>query len=150
MWTFVKSILIKNNLNNLEKRRMMRIAVIYLLAVLLMGCISNNTYSNHSNSNLDIANINTIKISEIKNNIDIYKGKLVKIEGIYMGWQGSEPPPVTRSDWVIRDETGEIYITGMIPNLDPCKDIGKNITVIGWIEVTEKGKIYIRAVNIIY
>jgi len=126
---------------------MMRVAVIYLLTVLLIlliGCINNDVYSNNT------LNIPTIKISEVKNNIDVYKGKLVKIEGIFIGWQGSEPPPVTRSDWAIRDETGEIYVTGMVPNLDPCKDIGKNITVIGYIEVTENGRAYIRAVKIIY
>ena len=126
---------------------MMRVAVMYLLTVLLIlliGCINNDVYSNNT------LNIPTIKISEVKNNIDVYKGKLVKIEGIYIGWQGSEPPPVTRSDWAIRDETGDIYVTGMILNLDPCTDIGKNITVIGYVEVTEKGKVYIRAVKIIY
>ena len=123
---------------------MMRIAIVYLLAVLLMGCI------NSINTNNNTSSIDTTKISEIKNNINIYKGKLVKIEGIYIGWRGSGPPPVARSDWAIRDETGDIYVTGMIPNLDPCTDIGKNITVIGYVEVTEKGKVYIRAVKIIY
>lgn len=120
---------------------MMRVVIVFLLATLLIGCI-NNSFND--------TKLKTTTISEVKNNIEVYKGKLVKIEGVYIGWHGNESPPVTRSDWAIRDETGEIYVTGMVPNLDPCKDIGKNITVIGYIEVTENGRAYIRAVKIIY
>ena len=64
-----------------------------------------------------------------------------------MGWKGNEPPPLTRSDWVVDDGTGQIHITGIIPNLDPIKDIGKNVTVVGYVGVID-GKPYIKAIDV--
>jgi len=51
-------------------------------------------------------------------------GEQVEIVGYFRGWdmlhEMSASPPVTRSDWVIADNSGAIYVTGIMPeNLDP-------------------------------
>ena len=75
-------------------------------------------------------------------------GRKVQISGTYRGWQsnGGEAntkggPPVTRSDWVICDATGCMYVTGP-SNLDPLRDVGARITVVGKVEKTAKGQVY--------
>ena len=125
-----------------ETMRSIRLIYLVALAVLLLGCTGYKEQTAKTNE--------TVKISEIKNHINEYKGKLVKISGIYLGWRGNGTPPVTRSDWAIKDESGQIYVTGKFPNLDPYRDVGKNITVVGYVELTKDGRVYIRAVNIIY
>jgi len=69
------------------------------------------------------------------------------ISGEYRGWEGGYgSPPVTRSDWVIKDATGGIYVTGQSPaGLDPVADRGKSVTVTGTIRV-KNGKPYIEAI----
>lgn len=66
-------------------------------------------------------------IGDILNNSTNYDGKLVFIAGTYDGWNAHRtinvPPPVTRSDWVIRDDTGSIYVTGINPRLDPIRTL---------------------------
>ena len=89
-----------------------------------------------------------VRIAEIREKPGQYAGKEVVVVGTYLGWHGSEAPPVTRSDWVVRDETGEIYVTGLSPNLDPVKDVGVRILVVGLVELTSDGKPYIRATDV--
>jgi hypothetical protein len=42
------------------------------------------------------------------------EGRTVTIVGYYRGWdllgEANQPPPVTRSDWVIKDKSGALYI----------------------------------------
>lgn len=89
-----------------------------------------------------------VSIAEIRNNPYLYAGKEVIITGIYLGWHGNESPPVTRSDWAIQDETGQIYVTGKSPNLDPIKNVGTNIMVVGYVEVTADGRPYVNATDV--
>jgi len=46
---------------------------------------------------------------------DDYLGEQVEITGYFQGWdllgEVGEAPPVTRSDWVIADEGGALYVT---------------------------------------
>ncbi|OYT44920.1 hypothetical protein B6U84_03185 [Candidatus Bathyarchaeota archaeon ex4484_40] len=73
------------------------------------------------------------KIKDILSNPKIWINKTVFISGVYYGWKSpkgiSGPnytgPPETRSDWIISDGTGWIYVTGgRIP--------------IGWMHRAEK------------
>jgi hypothetical protein len=64
-------------------------------------------------------------IGEIIASPDDFKGKIVEIVGYFRGWdlmdEAGGPPPVTRSDWVIADNSGAIYVTGDLPQgLDPA------------------------------
>lgn len=54
-----------------------------------------------------------------------FAGQTVEIVGYFRGWdllgEAGEGPPVTRSDWVIQDASGAIYVTGPLPEgLDPA------------------------------
>ncbi len=51
-------------------------------------------------------------------------------------------PPVTRDDWVICDTTGCMYVTGTV-RLDPVKDVGTRVTVVGNIARTDSGQVYL-------
>ena len=87
-----------------------------------------------------------ITIADIASDPAGYEGKAVTLSGEYRGWEpGYGSPPVTRSDWVLRDETGGIYVTGKVsPGLDPVKDRGEMITVHGVVRVKD-GQAYIEA-----
>ncbi len=117
-----------------------------LLYIIVLGCIviasgmalSDPTVSRSSNSTETISHL--VNISDILNNSGKYNGKLVTIEGIYLGWTGpSTGAQLTRSDWAIKDETGSIYVTGVYPDLDPFKDVGASLIVSGNVVVIEKG-----------
>lgn len=92
----------------------------------------------------DLASINferaKITISILKN----YLGQTVTLNGQFMGWLAEAgSPPVTRSDWVLKDETGLIYVTGKIPGLYSNKDKGKALEITGLVKITPAGKIYL-------
>lgn len=109
-------------------------AIFLLLVFLLLGCVT-------------ISESNKITIAEIKANPSKFFGKKVMISGIYMGWKSKESPPVTRSDWVIDDGSGRIYVTKCFPGFDPVKDAGKkNVTVVGYVRMV-KGKVYLEAIK---
>ncbi len=86
-----------------------------------------------------------VRIVNILNNPREYEGKRVMITGYYCGWRIPESvpgppitaPPDTRSDWIIRDDTGWIYATarGEGPPLRPDEDFDVPIRVYGMVMV---------------
>ncbi|MFA6548472.1 MAG: hypothetical protein WCT39_00875 [Candidatus Margulisiibacteriota bacterium] len=59
-----------------------------------------------------------------------YIGTTVIVKGVYSGWGSkSSPPPITKSDYVIKDASGEIYVTGPMPLGMTMKDVGKTISI---------------------
>ncbi|MCX7796009.1 MAG: hypothetical protein N2380_05765 [bacterium] len=81
-------------------------------------------------------------LKDIKN----YLGKKVLITGEFRGWEGNAgPPPVTRSDWVVSDKTGYIYVLGA-PPFNPIEDKGKKILVIGTLKVSRNNIPYIEPI----
>jgi hypothetical protein len=82
-------------------------------------------------------------IGAIKQNPVVYEGQTVTISGEYRGWEGGHgSPPVTRSDWVVQDNTGSIYITGSSLGLRYPDDLGKVIKVNGIVKL-KNGQPYI-------
>jgi hypothetical protein len=88
-----------------------------------------------------------------------FEGENITVIGYYRGWdllhEADMGPPVTRSDWVIKDSTGAIYISanseakvpdGLSP--DSLEDTGTILKVIGTVRVTEDGHAYIEAKTI--
>lgn len=88
-----------------------------------------------------------------------FEGKNVTVIGYYRGWdslhEADMGPPATRSDWVIKDSTGAIYISakseakvpdGLSP--DSLEDTGTILKVIGTVRVTEDGHAYMEAKTI--
>lgn len=73
----------------------------------------------------------------------------VSINATYKGWTPSpndpntkDGPPVTRSDWAICDGTGCMYVVGAV-DLNPSKDIGAQVSVIGRLKKTDKEQVYL-------
>ena len=78
-----------------------------------------------------------------------YEGKVVTIEGGYQGWKGGfGSPPVTRSDWLVQDASGWLYVTGKPAGLDPLADVGHPIKVTGLVRITKDGEPYLYAQEI--
>jgi hypothetical protein len=88
-----------------------------------------------------------------------FEGKNITVIGYYRGWdllhEADMGPPVTRSDWVIKDSTGAIYISansaakvpdGLSP--DSLQDTAVVLKVMGIVRVTEDGQAYIEAKSI--
>jgi hypothetical protein len=88
-----------------------------------------------------------------------FEGKDITVIGYYRGWdllhEADVAPPVTRSDWVIKDSTGAIYISanseakvpdGLSP--DSLQDTAVVLKLIGIVRVTEDGQAYIEAKTI--
>lgn len=76
------------------------------------------------------------------------KDRKVQISGTYRGLQpdSNDPniksgPPVTKSDWVVCDSTGCMYVNGST-SLSPDKDMGTKITVTGKLVKSRNGQVY--------
>ncbi len=83
------------------------------------------------------------QIGSIKLNPALYGGFVVSLNGTYRGWEsGHGTPPVTRSDWVIQDGTGAIYVTGSKMGLNYPADVGKPVEVTGRVK-TKNGVPYL-------
>lgn len=83
-----------------------------------------------------------------------FEGFPVTLVGYYRGWdllgEAGNGPPVTRSDWVIRDDSGAIYVQAGLAvegdiNLNPgsMTDTEKVLRVTGVVRVTGEGQPYI-------
>jgi hypothetical protein len=96
-----------------------------------------------------MSEIDQVSIEDIKAKPQSYQDEMVVVKGEYQGWSPKYgAPPVTRSDWVIVDETGGIYVAGENPRLDPVKDLGKIITVVGKVGRLG-GRVYLTAEKVI-
>jgi hypothetical protein len=81
-------------------------------------------------------------------------GEQVEVIGYFRGWdlldELDNSPPVTRSDWVIADNSGAIYVTGKIPDsLNPSSldQVNQVIHLIAVIRV--KGEqVYLEAISV--
>lgn len=123
-----------------------RTAILFMLfaAVLLISCgkPGETAADEQAQSHKDAA----VRVGDILLNPAVYSGREITITGEYRGWEpGYGTPPVTRSDWVLKDDTGGIYVSGILPSgLDPVDDRGTGITVYGVVKVTN-GQVYIKA-----
>ncbi len=86
--------------------------------------------------------IQEVNVKNIIENPGDYKGEIISLKCRYYGWfipaNLTGPPypypPITRSDWVLADNTAWIYATGKSPascGLKPTNlyNIGKEITI---------------------
>ncbi len=92
--------------------------------------------------------LKSVQIGDILSQPEKFLGKTVIIEGEFMGWSGAQSgPPITRSDWVVKDATGAIYVYGPFPPecAPPSKGIGKKVKIKGVVRKNTKGQVYIDA-----
>lgn len=76
-----------------------------------------------------------LTIEDIMENPGEYEGKIVKIKGEFKGWESSAPPPITTVNWVLKDETGEIYVVDPFGEHIPTY-LGQRITVEGVVRIS--------------
>lgn len=92
------------------------------------------------------------QIRDILEDPQQFNGKAITLTGYYRGWdllkEAQGPSPVTRSDWVLRDRCGAIYVLardGMGLGLNPG-DKGDTVRVVevnGIVRISAKGQPYI-------
>jgi len=74
-----------------------------------------------------------------------FESVTVTVKGVFHGWRGPcrNGPPVSRSDWMIADSSGCLYIHGPVPpGPDPAKPSGENISISGVVRL-RKGQSYL-------
>lgn len=75
-------------------------------------------------------------IGEVIRDPERFSGLEIVLGGAFRGWKGSCPESgmMTRSDWIVEDETGCIYVTGLAPqNLSSAEPHGERIMVQGTV-----------------
>lgn len=91
-------------------------------------------------------------VKDILEKPQFYSGKRVSLIGYFRGWdllkEAHASSPVTRSDWVIRDQCGAIYVQakeGFLPTMNPGdkNNIFKIVRLKGIVRVTGNGQPYI-------
>jgi len=78
-----------------------------------------------------------LTIGKVTSDPSGFKEKKIVLEGIFRGWNGKceSSRPLTRSDWILEDETGCIYVTGKVPSsLSPMAPKGERISVSGTVK----------------
>lgn len=86
-------------------------------------------------------------IKELLENPTKYSSSEVLLDGFFKGWKGtcSSSFMLTRSDWILEDETGCIYVTGTLPiGFSPMQPHNESVTVTGHIIVDKKGRLSIK------
>jgi hypothetical protein len=95
----------------------------------------------------DIKGKDAVNIRDLLESPDEYLDKEVVVSGQFQGWSGVDAsPPLTRSDWVIKDDTGAIYVSGPFPPgcNPPNRGMGMPVTVKGILKASPKGTLYIK------
>lgn len=96
-------------------------------------------------------------IQDILQKPQLYAGKRVTLTGFYRGWDLLDETkafsPVTRSDWVIRDQCGAIYVLArnglsLELNAGEKSNTDKIVRVVGIVRVTDSGQAYIEPVKV--
>jgi putative hemolysin len=97
----------------------------------------------------DITSIFTNVVGKIINQPNDYIGQEVSVTGFFRGWdllgETGNSPPVTRSDWVIKDGSGAMYIASEesveIPfNPSSQENTVKILKVVGVVTLSDSGK----------
>ncbi len=84
-----------------------------------------------------------VTIRAILNHPGAFKNKKIVLEGTFRGWSGkcNRSSMLTRSDWVLDDGTGCIYVTGRIPaGVSPSDPKGERVALSGSIKTGKRGK----------
>jgi len=91
------------------------------------------------------------RLQAVLENPGAYAGKTIAAEGVFLGWSGRCPrsAPVARSDWILEDGTGCIYVTGRIPaGVSAVKPKRERLLVTGTINMTKDGKAFFQAASV--
>lgn len=91
----------------------------------------------------------SLVIRQVMANATSMKDQPVVLTGAFRGWKGCpDSTMLSRSDWVLEDDTGCIFVTGTLPaGVSPESAKGERIQVTGHVVLDAKGKPAIRAVR---
>jgi hypothetical protein len=81
----------------------------------------------------------------------VFAGKNISAEGVFLGWSGTCPgsAAVTRSDWILEDRTGCIYVTGRIPaGVSAAKPKRERLLVTGTVKTAKCGRPFLQAASV--
>jgi len=70
----------------------------------------------------------------------------VTLTASFKGWKGGcpGPPPVSRSDWMVDDGTGCLYVHGPLPpGLDPARPKDERVVLTGVLKRSADGVLYL-------
>ena len=115
-----------------------------------MGQGGRHLESRSTASKEDQWQLQSISISEILRDPVSFSGRQMKFQGRFLGWSSCpQSDIITRSDWVLDDGTGCIYVTGRLPTgLALDRPAGEQITVTGTVEMNNNRPV-VRATAII-
>jgi hypothetical protein len=89
-----------------------------------------------------------ITIQKVLNNRAQFVNKEIVLEGAFQGWKGKceDSTPLTRSDWILKDDTGCLYVSGKIPaGVSTTAPRGEILILSGTLKIKEGGKPYFEA-----
>ena len=110
---------------------------IMIVAIILFACV------------LLVINMNNtekVNIIDILNSPKKYEGKEVVVNGKYFGWKipqnltgpSDYSPPETRSDWIVADNTGWIYVVARGASIPINISYGQEISVYAVVKIKDK------------
>ncbi len=76
---------------------------------------------------------------------DRFESRTITVTASFQGWRGPcrSGPPVSRSDWMMADDSGCLYVHGPVPpGLDPARPDGEKTTVTGVVRL-KRGSPYL-------
>jgi hypothetical protein len=84
-----------------------------------------------------------------------YINKEITLEGLYRARlaERGDPlveggPPTSRSDWILQDTTGSIYVAGSGALILSDGDINQRVRVKGLVRMNPEGRLYLRAFEV--
>jgi hypothetical protein len=92
-----------------------------------------------------------ITLKTILDDPEAYAGKEIVLEGRFRGWSGkcAGSAPITRSDWILEDKTGCIYVTGRIPaGVSVIEPQGEPLILSGKVRIRKDGKPILEVIKV--
>jgi hypothetical protein len=96
--------------------------------------------------------VKSITISQAISDCAKSKCDVIELSGTFHGWNGGCPSSAmkTRSDWVIKDDSGCLFVAGAKPpGLSMQKPANEKVRVTGHIVAGEAGKFRFEATSVI-
>ena len=125
--------------------------IILLLLISSPKCASKQDVSRQEHEATILEKRDSIDIRTVLQHPAEFRGKEIGLSGTSRGWKGGYgPPPVSRSDWVLEDLTGFIYVTGGFPKgmmKEGRPAVGLPVDMTALVEQTEQKTLYLRFIK---
>jgi hypothetical protein len=126
------------------------VLIVVFILVFSASCVQVNSEAKTQikNSQGSAGLSGAVSVGRILSNGSTYLNTPVFLTATFMGWKGKckGAPPVSRSDWMVDDGTGCIYVTGKLPmgqNAMTPKEVV--ISIRGVVKRGQNGTVYIES-----